>query len=213
MKGLCGYRRLVAKTDYTRQWLGNGFRKGRARGRQEGRAWGECLRVKESLEDEDGSDLVNDCAVLGARAPSGMKVAMGLGGGEAFVPQVEGELSLLMHQAGKVLGLDGLGTQVAGHVERIADDDGAAVMATGEAREGAEVLASAGANEGEHGLCGEAESIGDGYTDAAIAHVQTHEAVGRGLPREYKGFGWRWIGRVCLMHGAMVRRQRLGRAR
>ncbi len=171
-------------------------------GRQERRAWGNRLGVEESLEDEDGSNLVDDFSMRGAGATGGMEMAMGLGGGEPFVPQVEGKLGLLVHEASEVLSLGGLRAEVARHVERIADDDGAAVMATGKAGQGAEVVAAVGANEGEHGLCGKAESIGDGYADAAVPDVQAHEAVRGGWTHEREGFGSRWIGRACRVHGS-----------
>src|SRR5450432_4161246 len=44
--------------------------------------------VQISLENEDGSDLVDDLFVAASRAPGGVQMPVGLGGGQAFIPQV-----------------------------------------------------------------------------------------------------------------------------
>jgi len=109
--------------------------------------------------------------VAGAGEAGGVEMAMSFGGGEAFVPEIERQAGFLVDVAGELLGLDGLGAEVAGHVEGVADDDGLAGVAAGEASEGAEVVAAGGAGEGEDGLSGEAEGVRDGDADPAIAYV------------------------------------------
>jgi hypothetical protein len=86
-------------------------------------------------------------------------------------------------ESGKGLGFDGLGTQVAGHVEWVADDEGAAGVSTGQASQGADIVTLVGAGQREDGLGGQPKSIGDSYADASVAYVQSHEAEQ----------GWDWL--------------------
>jgi hypothetical protein len=103
-------------------------------------------------------------------------VAVSFGGGQALVPQMDGEGEGGAEGFGKCLGFGGLRAEVAGHVQRIADDDGHAVEFAEEAAEGFEVLFQIPADEGEDRLRGEAELIGDGYTDAAVAKIEAKVA-------------------------------------
>jgi hypothetical protein len=107
-----------------------------------------------------------------------VEMAVGLGGGEALVPEVDGEGELGAEVGGEGLGLGGLGALVAGHVEGIADDGLGDLVLAEETGDGLEVRAAAGAVEGEDGLRGEAEGVGEGDADAAVADVETNDAGG-----------------------------------
>ncbi len=134
--------------------------------------------VEPGLEDEDGGDLVDDVLAADGGVAGVVEVAVGLGGGEALVPEVDGEGELGAEVFGECLGLGGLGALVAGHVEGVADDGLGDVVLAEEAGDGLEVGASAGAVEGEDGLGGEAEGVGEGDADAAVADVEGGDAGG-----------------------------------
>ncbi len=91
-----------------------------------------ALGFEEGLQDEDGGDLIDDSL---ARAAVGgvagvVKLAMGLGGGEALIPEMDGDAGFSGEGGGKLLRLGGLGALIARHVERIAHNDvGAGVLA------------------------------------------------------------------------------------
>jgi hypothetical protein len=98
--------------------------------RKEGGA-GSCSGVKEGLKDENGGYLVDYSAVAGAGQAGGVQVAVGFSGGEAFVPEIEGQLGFFVDESGKGLGFDGLGAEVARHIEGVADNEGATVVPAG----------------------------------------------------------------------------------
>jgi len=138
-----------------------------------------ALGLKKGLQDEDGGDLVNDslagatvCGVAGI-----VKLAMGLSGGQALIPQVDGDAGFGGEGLGELLRLGGLGAEIAGHVERIAHDDmGAGVLAQ-QAGEGFEVGATSGAVEGEEGLRGVTQLVGYGHANAPVADVEGDDAL------------------------------------
>lgn len=134
------------------------------------------MGVEEALQNQHGSDLIDDLAVGGKGAPGGVEMAMGFGGGEAFVPEVDGEGEGGTEGIGEGLGLGGERANIAGEMEGVAEDDGGAAIFTEEAAEGAEVLLRAFAVEGEDGLGGDAELVGDGDTDAAGTEIESEEA-------------------------------------
>lgn len=131
------------------------------------------------MQDEDGGDLVDDGAVFGTGASRGVQVAMGFRCGETLVPEVDGELGFVTQGLRESLGLGGLRTLIPRHVEGIADDDPAAAIFADEALQGFEVLPAVGADESEDGLGGQPERVGHGHTNAAVSHVEAHEARGR----------------------------------
>lgn len=135
--------------------------------------------VEEALQNKDGGHLVDDGAVFGPGASGGVQMAVGFGGGEALVPEVDRETGFIAQSLRKGLGLGGLGTLISGHVEGIANDDlGAAVFAD-EAHQGFEVLPSVGADEGQDRLRGESERVGYGHADTAISYIEAHESRDR----------------------------------
>ncbi len=111
-----------------------------------------------------------------------VEVAVGLGGGEALVPEMDGDGELGAEVFGEGLGLGGLRTLVAGHVERVADDGLGDVVLAEDAGDGLEVRAAAGAMQREERLRGEAEGVGERDADAAVADVEGGDA-GREIRR------------------------------
>ena len=134
------------------------------------------MSVEEALQNQYGSHLIDNLAVGGGGASGSLEVAMGFGRGEPLVPEVDGEREGLAEGAGKGAGEGGLGADVAGKMQRIADDDGGAAVFAEETAEGSEVLLRIFADQGEDGLGGEAEFVGDGDTDAAAAEIEAEEA-------------------------------------
>ena len=134
------------------------------------------MSVKETLQNQYGSDLVHDLAMAGERASGGMEMAVGFGGGEALVPQVDGEGKSGAQAFREGLGSFGLRAEVAGHVKRVADDDGRAAELAEKAAEGFQVLLRVFADEGEHGLGSEAQLVRDGDADASAAKIEAKEA-------------------------------------
>ncbi len=111
-----------------------------------------------------------------------VEVAVGLGGGEALVPEMDGDGEPGAEVFGEGLGLGGLRTLVAGHVERVADDGLGDVVLAEDAGDGLEVRAAAGAMQREERLRGEAEGVGERDADAAVADVEGGDA-GREIRR------------------------------
>lgn len=67
-------------------------------------------------------------------------------------------------------------------MERVANEEGFDFVLADEAGDGFEVGAERGAVEGEERLGGEAEGVGDGETDAAVADVESEDAgLGHGV--------------------------------
>ena len=92
---------------------------------------------------------------------------------------------------GEGLGLGCLGAGCAVGVKGVADEQGFDLVLADETGDRFEVGAEGGAVEGEERLRGEAEWVGDGETNAAVADVQ----------RECAGMG----------HGVSVRRRKIER--
>ena len=112
---------------------------------------------------------------------------MGLAGGEALVEQVVGEGGVGGEEGlGEEFGFGGLGAGGAVGVEGKADDEGGDLVAADEAADGFEVCREPGAVEGEERLRGEAETVGDGQTDAAVPYVEGESTAG--------GHGWLVVG-------------------
>ena len=108
---------------------------------------------------------------------------MGFESGPAFVEQVVRERGVGFAEGlGKGLGLRGLRALGAVSVERVADDERGDVMLADEARNGFQISEQVwfrrAAMDGEERLRGEAELVGNGETDAAVANVEGEDASG-----------------------------------
>jgi hypothetical protein len=135
-----------------------------------------AVGVDKALQNQHRSHLIDDFPVARKRASGGMQVAVGFGRGEALVPEVDGEGEGFAERLGEGVGSGGLGADVAGHIEGIAEDDGRAAVFAEKAAEGFEVLFQVFTDQGEEGLSGEAELVGDGDTDAAGAEIEAQKA-------------------------------------
>ena len=135
-----------------------------------------AVGVEETLQNQHGSDLVDDFPVFGKGASGDVEMTVGFGRGEALVPQVDGEGEGFAERLGEGVGSGGLGADVTGHIDGIAEDDGGAAEFAEEAAERFEVLLRVFANQREDGLSGEAERVGDGDADAAAAEIEAQEA-------------------------------------
>jgi UPF0755 protein len=132
--------------------------------------------VEKTLQNQYGSDLIDYFAMGGARSAGGVEMAMSFRGGEALVPQVHGEGKGFAEGVGEGVRFGGLGTQIAGKVQRIAQDDSGTVEAPQEAAEGSEILAGVPADEGEYGLSREAQLVRNGDADAASTKIEAEQA-------------------------------------
>jgi hypothetical protein len=92
--------------------------------------------VEKGLQDERCRNLIDDPAVLLAGVPCLVKDLMGLMGGEALVPKMDGQAAQLAELSGEGLGFDGLGTRVAGKAEGIANHNGDHLKTPGETGDG-----------------------------------------------------------------------------
>jgi hypothetical protein len=139
--------------------------------------------VEKALEDEGGGYLVDDGAMLRSGSASLIQNVVRFAGGEALVPQVDGQAREFGETGGKGLGFGGLGTGRAGQMKRVADHNSGDVEAAGEAGERTHVFTGIAAPlKGEHGLRSEPQLVGERDTNAAIADVETEEAgLGSGL--------------------------------
>lgn len=132
------------------------------------------------MEDEDGGEAVDDFAAALDAGVCGAEDALGFGGGEALVPEVDGEAEVLAQLLGEGGGFFGLATGVAGHVQRVAEDDLFDFELADDVVEGVEVVAAALAADGFEPLRGDAEGVGDGEADGAGAGVEAEDAAGQG---------------------------------
>ena len=133
--------------------------------------------VEEGLENQSGGNLIDDAAVLLAGVAGLIEDAVRLVGGQALVPEVDGQAGELAEFGGEVLGLLRLGAGLAGEMDWIADHQSHDGVAACQAGEGAQVFtAVAAAFQGEDRLGGKAELVADGHADAAIADVEAEVA-------------------------------------
>jgi len=117
---------------------------------------------------------------------------VGFLGRVALVEEVMFEGGMLFAEGvGEVLCLEGLRADCAVGVEWIADDEDFDFVLTDEARDGFEVGSLVGAMEGEERNGEDAEFVGDGQADTAVADVERESAGGRhGCSRKAANRGW-----------------------
>jgi hypothetical protein len=155
--------------------------------RKEGDA--ATLRVEPTLQDEGGRELVNFATGSLARVVAGgLEGGVRLGGGEALVPEMNGEAGAVCGRSvfasldgrlgkerlefiDKAMDALGLAAAISGEVQRIADNDAGAVVTACESEDGALIAAGLGALDGEERLRN-AERIGERDTDAAGADIE-----------------------------------------
>ncbi len=140
------------------------------------------------MQDEDGGDLVDDIFSVARAAADGVEMAVGLGGTEALIPQVNGQLKFGAQAVGEFFRREGARASVAGEMNRPSNDNRRAGVASQQAAQRAQIVARIGVDDGEQRLCGQAELIGDGNADAARAVIEAENARD-GLRRGRRGRG------------------------
>ena len=149
-------------------------------------AGGDGLVLHPGLEDEDGGHAVYDLAAAFDRHFGFAEETVGFGGGEALVPEVDGELGALVQVVGEKAHFFGLGAFGATHAQGQADDDLFDFVLSDEVGEEFEVEALVLAAVGGQALRGDAEEVGDGEANGFRADVEAEEAAdlrGGGLGR------------------------------
>jgi hypothetical protein len=154
-----------------------------------------ALRVEPALQDKGGGELVDFAAGSSARiVAGGFEGGVRLGGGEALVPQMNGEDGTVCGRSvfapldgrlgeerleliDKAMDAVGLAAAISGEVQRVADDDADAVVAAGESEDGALIATGLGALDGEERLR-DAERIGERDTNAACANIEAEPRLG-----------------------------------
>ncbi len=158
--------------------------------RKEGDA--ATLRVEPALQNKGGGELVDFAAGSLARVVAGgLEGGVRLGGGEALVPEMNGEAGAVggsvfrgvfvplgrrfgderLEFIDKAMDALGLAAAISGEVQRIADDDAGAVVTACQSEDGALIAAGLGALDSEERLRN-AERIGERDTDAAGTDIE-----------------------------------------
>jgi hypothetical protein len=132
--------------------------------------------VEEALQYQYGSHLVDDLAMPGKGPSGGVEVAMGFGGGQPLVPEVDGQREGGAQGVGKDLSFRGLGAHIPGHIQRVAEDDGRTPVFAEQAAEGFQVGFRISADQGQNRLRGQPQLIGDGNPDATISEIEAKKA-------------------------------------
>ena len=146
------------------------------------------MAAEEGFEDEGSGNLVDDAAagaaVLGSLSVAGVvEEGVSVGGSVTFVEEkkrgglfeVLGEVS--SERVGEGLSFCGLRAGFSGGVERETDENCRRSVTADEAGYGLEIGLERGAVDREEWLCGVAESVGESNADAAVADVQSEDAV------------------------------------
>jgi hypothetical protein len=183
--------------------------------REEGHA--AALRVEPALQDEGGGELVHNARAnvmaFAWRVAGGIERSVCLGGGEAFIPEVNGEVGAVRGRdvfasLGRRLGDERfellneavdtlrLAAAVSREMKRIAYDDAGASVAPCEAEDGTLIATGLRALNGEERLR-DAECVGERDTDAARADIETEPGL-RGAPPGLRLTG-KWHSRHALM--------------
>ena len=102
---------------------------------------------------------------------------MGLAGGQALVPQVNGQAGQRAQFGGEGPRLHGLRAYFAGEMQRIPDNNAGHTKPPGEPRNRAEIVALiAPPLESQHRLRRQAQFVGHGDADAPVAEVESEIA-------------------------------------
>lgn len=130
------------------------------------------------MENQDGGHPVYGFAPFLDREVGFPEQAVGFGGGQAFVPKVDGELEMLAQVLGEILDLFGLDTLCATHAQREADDDLFHLIIPDDTIQITEIVFLVLPMEGFQALCGNAERVRYGYTDSTRPDIEPEDAMG-----------------------------------
>lgn len=143
-----------------------------------------AVGIEPVLQDENGGDLVDDVFSVARATADGVEMAVSLGGTEAFIPQVNGELKFGAQCVGEFLRREGARAAVAGEMNRPANDNFRAGVAPQQTPQRTQVVARIGVDDGEERLGGQAELVRNGDTNPARSMVEPENTRGR-------RWGWR----------------------
>src|ERR1035441_2550186 len=132
-----------------------------------------------------GGRATGGAGLLDAEA-AGAQNAAGLDGGEAFVPEFDGQVGALFERSGELADPDRLPPFRAAHINGVAEQDHADFALADQLFQHVEVAADPGADEVGEALRGDAQGIADGQPDAALAKVEgENTGEGRGRSEEH----------------------------
>ncbi len=135
----------------------------------------DLLGIEPVLKDHDGRDLIDDSlAFRPRRVALGIQQLMRGVRGEPLVPQVHRQHRVLAKSLGKLLHPLALWADFAGHVQRIADNNGLDAMLAQEASNVTHFLAEMRAPKGQQ-RTRDAERVRERNAHAAIAHIQAQD--------------------------------------
>jgi hypothetical protein len=142
------------------------------------------------LQDQDGGHLVDDFATALDGHIGLPQQAVGLGGGEALVPKMDGEVEVTAQVFGEGLHFFCAGAFGSAHAEGVSDDDFGDAELVDNFGKSLKIGAFIAAVEGFDALGGDAERVGDGESDAARADVESQNAAADGRYSGRRG----WVG-------------------
>jgi hypothetical protein len=132
---------------------------------------------KKRLQNQRGGDLIDDAVMLLAGMTCFVENLVGLVGGQALIPEVDGKAGQLTEGGGEGLSLDGLRADFAAQMDRVADDDSGDFETATETSERAQIVSRiAFAFQREHRLRGQAQCIRNRNPDAPVADVESEIA-------------------------------------
>lgn len=129
--------------------------------------------VKEGLQDEGGSHLIDHAAMLLPGMAGLIENPMCFASGKPLVPQVDGQAGERAEVCGQGVRFGGAWAQVAGEMQGIADYDGCHAEAPRQTRQRTQVVPwVAFSLQCEDGLCRQAEFVRHGDADALCTNVE-----------------------------------------
>lgn len=134
------------------------------------------MGVEETLQNQYRSYLVDHLAVPRERPAGGVEMPVRFSRRKALVPEVNGQRKFAPQGLSEGLGFCSLRAQIAGHIERIAEDDRGAAEFAQHPPQRLQVLLRVPANKRQHRLGGQAELVGDSDADAAVAKIEAQQA-------------------------------------
>lgn len=143
-------------------------------------------RVHPALQDQHRGHLVDDLAAPLDGHIGFAQQTVGLGGAQALVPEVDGQLEALAQFFREALHLFGLDPLGSAHAEGIAHDDFSDLVFADHLFQLGEIEALVLPVEGLNTLSGDAQQVRDGQADSLRANVQAQNS--RVL--RIQGVGW-----------------------
>jgi hypothetical protein len=137
--------------------------------------------VQKRLQDQRGRHLIYNSAVFLAGMAGFIQNFVGFATGEPLIPHMDGQAGQLAQLGGEGLGSGSLRAQLAGQVQRIPNDDAGHGIPPSQPCQRAQVVPGCAAAaalplQRQHWLGRQAQFVGHGHPDAAVAHVEREKA-------------------------------------